>query len=160
MKTLFTTSALALLSLLLGGCGMQEKQEKIDKAEKDAAYIMKNLDKQEVLTHFPPASFPGKSMETMKLIVSETGPKCDWSNRNGKFVDFCTISDNGKDRIAYIYEYFLKCDSLRFIMLYDLEPKEPVLVNFQVEPLERPNSMIVFPEKQLLNSIKANKASQ
>jgi hypothetical protein len=45
-------------------------------------------------------------------------------------------------------------------MLYDLEPKEPLLVNFQVEPLERPNSMIVFPEKQLLNTIKANKANQ
>jgi hypothetical protein len=121
---------------------------------------MKNLDKQEVLTHFPPASFPGKSMEVMKLMVSETGPKCDWPSRNGKFVDFCTISDNGKDRIAYIYEYFLKCDSLRFIMLYDLEPKEPVLVNFQVEPLEKPNSMIIFPEKQLLNTVKMNKVSQ
>ena len=46
------------LALFIAGCGIQEKQEKIAKAEKDAAYIMAHLDKEEVLTHFPAASFP------------------------------------------------------------------------------------------------------
>ena len=150
----YTIGVLTFSALVLTGCGIQENQEKISKAEKDSAYIMANLDKPKVLTHFPAETFPGKSMETMKAIVNEIGPKCDWPNRNGKFVDFCSISNNGNSSIAYIYEYFLKCDSLRFIMLYDLESKEPRLINFQVEPLEKPNSMIIYPEKQLLNQKK------
>ncbi|WP_035564397.1 hypothetical protein [Hymenobacter sp. IS2118] len=154
MKRFYIIGVLTFSAVALSGCNIQEKQEKISKAEKDAAYIMANLDKPEVLTHFPAESFSGKSMEMVKAMVSEVGPKCDWSNRNGKFVDFCSISNNGNSSIAYIYEYFLKCDSLRFVMLYDLEPKEPRLVNFQVEPLEKPNPMIIYPEKQLLNQKK------
>ena len=40
-------------------------------------------------------------------------------------------------------------------MLYDLEPQEPQLVKFQVEPLEKSNPMIIYSEKQLLPSKKA-----
>jgi hypothetical protein len=146
-----------LLSLGLStvGCGIQENQEKIAKAEKDAAYIMAHLDKEEVLTHFPAASFPANQNGRLKALIGAVGPKCDWPGRRGKFVDFCSISNNGKNSVAYIYEYFLKCDSLRFVMLYDLEPREPQLVNFQVEPLEKPNSLIVYPEKQLMPPKKA-----
>ena len=143
------------LALFIAGCGIQEKQEKIAKAEKDAAYIMAHLDKEEVLTHFPAASFPTSQLGPLKALISAVGPKCDWPGRQGKFVDFCSISTNGNSIIAYIYEYFLKCDSLRFVMLYDLESKEPQLVKFQVEPLEKPNPMIIYPEKQLLPPKKA-----
>ena len=83
------------------------------------------------------------------------GPKCDWPGQRGKYVDFCSISTNDNRSIAYICEYFLKCDSLRFVMLYDLEPKESQLVKFQVEPLEKSNPMIIYSEKQLLPSKKA-----
>jgi len=142
--------ALLACTVLLAGCGTQEKLEKIAKAEKDAAFIMANLDKEAVLAHFPAASFPANQVGTLKAIVADAGTKCDWQGKRGKFVDFCTISENGNDGIAYIYEYFLKCDSLRFVMLYNLEPKEPQLVKFLVEPLEKPNSLIIYPEKQLL----------
>ena len=40
-------------------------------------------------------------------------------------------------------------------MLYNLEPKEPQLVKFLVEPLEKPNPLIVYPEKQLVPPKKA-----
>lgn len=146
LRALFIVS----FSLFVAGCGMQEKQEKIAKAEKDAAFIMANLDKEAVLSHFPAASFPVSQLGPLKSLISSVGPRCDWPGRQGKFVDFCSISNNGKNSIAYIYEYFLKCDSLRFVMLYDLEPKQPQLINFQVEPLEKPNPMIIYPEKQLL----------
>lgn len=142
--------ALLACTVILAGCGTQEKLEKIAKAEKDAAFIMANLDKEAVLSHFPAASFPANQMGTLKAIVADAGTKCDWQGKRGKFVDFCTISENGNDGIAYIYEYFLKCDSLRFVMLYNLGPKEPQLVKFLVEPLEKPNSLIIYPEKQLL----------
>ena len=142
-------------AVLIAGCGTQEKLEKIAKAEKDAAFIMANLDKEAVLTHFPAASFPANQVGTLKAIVADAGTKCDWQGKKGKFVDFCTISENGNDGIAYIYEYFLKCDSLRFVLLYNLEPKEPQLVKFAVEPLEKPNPLIIYPEKQLLPPPKA-----
>jgi hypothetical protein len=142
--------SLLACALLFAGCNTQEKLEKVAKAEKDAAFIMANLDKEAVLSHFPAASFPANQVGTLKAIVADAGTKCDWQGKRGKFVDLCTISENGNDGIAYIYEYFLKCDSLRFIMLYNLESKEPQLVKFLVEPLEKPNSLIIYPEKQLL----------
>ncbi|GAB3243673.1 hypothetical protein GCM10027346_40660 [Hymenobacter seoulensis] len=137
------------MSWLAADCRLQEKQEKIAKAEKDAAFIMANLDQAEAVTHFPAASFPASQMEPLKSMISAVGPMCDWSNRRGKFVDFFFISYDGRNSIAYIYEYLLKGDSLRFVTLYDLEPKEPQLVNFQVEPLEKPSPMIIYTEKQL-----------
>ena len=149
--TQFTTPYLLYsVAFLLVGCGTQKEQIKIDKAEQDAAYIMSHLDKPEVLTHFSAVHFPPNQLAPLKSLVSAVGPKCDWANRRGKFVDFYSISNNGKNSIAYIYECFLKCDSLRFVMRYDLEDKEPQLINFQIEPLEKPNSMIIHPEKQLL----------
>ena len=75
MLLLLPRSLFALsFSLLAVGCGMQEKQEKIDKAEKDAAFIMANLDKEKVLTHFPVASFPASQMGPLKSLVSSVDP--------------------------------------------------------------------------------------
>lgn len=72
--------------------------------------------------------------------------------RDGKFVDFFSMKNvGGTDQTAYIYEYYLKCDSLRFIFTYDMDKDKPVLNRFDIEPLEQPNQMIIFPEKQLKN---------
>ena len=59
---------------------------------------------------------------------------------------------DGKRETAYIFEYILKCDSLRFIYVYDMENKEPELMSFKVEGIEQYNPMIIDPKKQLLYS--------
>jgi len=76
---------------------------------------------------------------------------CYWKNKNGKFVDFFTEKNiGGIDQTAFIYEYYMKCDSLRFILSFNTE-NEPELMGFKFEPIETENPMILFPEKQLKN---------
>jgi hypothetical protein len=84
-------------------------------------------------------------------IFGNIKANCDWENRKGKFVDFFTMNINGKNNTAYIYEYFLKCDSLRFVLIYDMEQKEPELFKFNIEPIEQASQMIIDPSKQLIN---------
>ena len=50
----------------------------------------------------------------------------------------------GINSIAYIYEYYLTCDSLRFVLIYNLEKDKPELFKLNIEPLETENPMIIF----------------
>ncbi len=122
--------------------------EKHDKAEEKSDYIMTNLINPDISKEFPEKYFPKDQVEN---LLNDIKMNCDWENRNGKFVDFFTMNNNGNSRTAFIYEYFLKCDSLRFVLIYDMEQEEPELFRFNIEPIEQPSTMIVDPSKQLLN---------
>ncbi len=134
---------------LLSGCGMKEKKEKHDKAQADADFIMNNLNKPGILDHFPVKNFP---IGEFSPFLDTLKHHCDFDTKRGKFVDFFDMVNDGKDQTAYIYEYILNCDSIRFIYTYDLDKKEPELSGFRVEGIEQPNRMILDPKKQLLNS--------
>ena len=142
-----TTVLYVLLFAVLTSCNIKDKLDKHEKAQKDADFIMNNLNKSEVVSHFPESSFPKEQTER---LLGDISRNCDWSNRNGHFVDFTTMMNNGKSNVAFIYEYFLKCDSLRFILVYNIDDKEPKLFNFQMEPLEKKNPIVIHTEKQLL----------
>jgi hypothetical protein len=146
MDTKIITIYILLLALLTS-CNIKNKLERQEKAQKDANFIIDNLDKSEVISHFPEKYFPKD--QTEKLMENLIG-NCDWSNKKGHFVDYTTIMDNGKNEIAFIYEYFLKCDSIRFILVYNIDDNDPLLFNFQMEPLEKKNLMIIHTDKQLL----------
>lgn len=119
-------------------------------AQKDADYIINNLDKKFVIERFPSQNFQDK--QTLENILTGIREHCEWKHRNGKFVDFCRIKNlNGGDATAYIYEFYMKCDSIRFILFYDMDKKEPELYHFNIEPIEFENKLILFPEKQLKN---------
>lgn len=127
-----------------------KNMERNNLAEKNANYIIENLDNDEVLKEFPEANF--KDREQLKNILGGIKQNCDWKNRDGKFVDFCTMKDvGGINSTAFIYEYYLKCDSLRFILIYNVDKDKPELFKMNIEPLETENKMIIFPEKQLKN---------
>lgn len=127
-----------------------KKLEKNKLAEQNANYIIKNLDEDEVLKEFPETNF--KDKEQLKNILDGIKQNCEWKNRDGKFVDFFTMKDvGGINSTAFIYEYYLKCDSLRFVLIYNIDKDKPELFNMNIEPLETDNSMIIFPEKQLKN---------
>ncbi|MGB5287448.1 MAG: hypothetical protein WBN42_03090, partial [Ignavibacteriaceae bacterium] len=68
------------------------------------------------------------------------------------FVDFFTIGTIGKvNQTGFIYEYYLKCDSVRVILVFDMEKESPELIAFNMEPIENKNKYIVNPENQLIN---------
>jgi hypothetical protein len=119
-------------------------------AEKNANYIIENLDKEEIFKEFPESNF--KDREQLKNLLGGIKQNCNWSKRDGKFVDFCTMKDiGGINSTAFIYEYYLKCDSLRFILIYNVDKEKPELFKMNIEPIEVENKMIIFPEKQLKN---------
>jgi hypothetical protein len=134
--------------ILFTSCNNNGKIEKQEKAQKMSDYIIENLTKSEVFKEFPEKYFPKEKTEKR---LGDIKTNCDWANRKGKFVDYFTMEKNGKNRTAYIYEYFLNCDSLRFILIYDMEQKDPELFQFNIEPIEEPSQMIIDPSKQLLN---------
>jgi len=135
--------------VFLFGCSLKDKIEKQNKAKTNADFIMENLNNRDVINQFPGKYFPANQI---KPVLDALNKNCDLDSKRGKFVDFFTMMSNGKSQVAFIYEYFLKCDSLRFIYVYDLETKDPVLYRFNIEPLEKKNDMIIDPSKQLLYS--------
>jgi hypothetical protein len=149
MKYLRLTIFLATTIGLFTGCNVKDKLEKMDKAKADSEFIMNNLNKADIIDRFPEKYFPRQ--QTQPFIDNLT-KNCDFDNKKGKFVDFFTMSINGASKTAYIYEYILNCDSLRFIYVYDFDTKVPELQNFKIEGLEVENKMIIDPKKQLLNS--------
>jgi Na+-transporting NADH:ubiquinone oxidoreductase subunit NqrC len=137
--------SIAIVVLSLGYYGWKNMQE-LDSAQRQADYIMDNLDDPNVISKFPEKYFPKNQISPILQGINE---KCDWKNRDGKFVDFFTQKNiGGTDQNAFIYEYYLKCDSLRFILSFSAD-SEPELMGFRLEPLETENAMILSPEKQL-----------
>ena len=127
-----------------------KKLERNKIAEQNANYIIENLDNDEILKEFPETNF--KDRDQLKNILGGIRQNCEWNKRDGQFVDFCTMKDvGGINSTAFIYEYYLKCDSLRFILIYNVDKDKPELFKMNIEPLETENKMIIFPEKQLKN---------
>ena len=123
--------------------------EKHNKAQSIADNIIENLEDPSIYDKFPEKYFP---REQLSPLINYLTKDCDWENRDGKFVDFATIGSIGAvKQTGFIYEYYLNCDSLRFILMFNMEPDNPELKGFKVEPLEKENKLIVDPSKQLKN---------
>ena len=127
-----------LIGGVLGYSGYKTIQ-KANKAQELADSVIKNLDSDAVYSKFSKKYF---QKEQIQPIIREIKQNCDWGNRDGKFVDFFSRKNvGGIDQTAYIYEYYMKCDSLRFILSINME-NEPELMGFHIEPLENENKMI------------------
>jgi hypothetical protein len=69
--------------------------------------------------------------------MQELRDNCDFKNRHGNYVKHVYHNDNDKiDKVAFVYEYYLKCDSLRFIVTYDLRDSID-LFSFVIEKMKR-----------------------
>jgi len=148
MEMVKITLTLLMLTLLYG-CDFQGAMGKHNKAQAIADNIIEKLDDPSVYDEFPEKYFP---KDQLKPILGELIPNCDWKNRDGKFVDFVTVGDiGGVNQTGFIYEYYLSCDSLRFILMFNMETENPELRGLLVEPIEKENKLIVFPSKQLKN---------
>jgi hypothetical protein len=96
------------------------------------------------------AAFPEKyfTREQTHALMDELKNKCDFANRKGIFINDYTQISNGIKKVSFIYEYYLKCDSIRFILTYNLG-KNPELYEFKLEPIEKDNPMITISQKRL-----------
>lgn len=127
-----------------------QRHKKYKEAQANADYVIENFDKEFVLKEFPAKNFPDRGQ--LQTIVKKMADDCDWKHRDGKFVDFFLMRKiGGAEKTSFIYEYYLKCDSIRIILSYDLEKDDIELLRLDIQPLEEPNKMILFPEKQLKN---------
>lgn len=138
---------LFVFMLLVISCSLKGRMEKQEKAKSITDHIMANLNNRDVVELFPEKYFPRKQIVP---VIESLNKNCDLNSKKGKYVDFFTMVSNGKNQVAFIYEYILKCDSLRFIYMYDLDAKEPELYKFRIEPLEQKSELVIDPTKQLL----------
>lgn len=146
--------SLKIIGIVVLGLGIAvgftiwRKLQKQKRAHAIADRVIDNLVSEDVYKEFPEKYFPREQLEA---FIGGIRQICDWENRDGKFVDFFSQKNiGGVDQTAFIYEYYLNCDSLRFILSVNME-NEPELMGFNIEPIENQNSMILFPEKQLKN---------
>lgn len=80
--------------------------------------------------------------DTTIQLLSALRRTCDLLNRKGGFVgDIQTQAKNVGPVNILVYEYYLRCDSLRFVLTYKLEaPVE--LIAFKIEGKEKKNSIV------------------
>jgi hypothetical protein len=65
---------------------------------------------------------------------------CDFKNRRGNFVnDFRQVGIGTPDKVSYIYEFFLKCDTIRVIFTY-VTGNTNELFGFNTPAVSNPNS--------------------
>lgn len=135
MKTLNTI----LIVLLIGSC-TNEKPRSI--AREKADLLLEKIGKGGGAEDFPEELFPPQQT---KLILSELVNHCDFANRKGVFInDYYQKNINGTDLASFIYEFELSCDTIRFILTYQLPDKGEVkLQEFKLEPVEVENSMVL-----------------
>lgn len=140
-----------ILILILTSCNFNQSIKLQEEARKNADFIIENLDKQEVVNQFPKEFFPNTLQ--IKQFIDELRLQCGYKSRIGKFVDQFTERNLGakQDRISFIYEFYLLCDSLRFTLTYTLHDSA-VLSGMHYQKLNEINPMILDPSKKLENS--------
>lgn len=133
---------LTICVIILAGC---ENNDQVSQAIIKADKLLNDISLGEAYDAFPEKYFPANQTHA---LMDELKDKCDFANRKGDFInDYLQETSNGK-RISFIYEYYLKCDNIRFIVTYKLG-KEIELFEFNLEPIEKENSMITKPERRL-----------
>ena len=128
--------------IMLAGC---DNDNQISQAKIKADKLLNDISLGKAYNAFPEKYFPTNQT---KALMDELKDKCDFVNRKGIFInEYLQESSNGNS-ISFIYEYYLKCDNIRFIITYKLG-KEIELFKFNLEPIEKDNPMITKPERRL-----------
>lgn len=136
-----------LSSALLMSCGWNDRMRHLDAGKDHADKILRMMETDSVYDLFPGNFFRKPALEQ---IVGTLRENCDWPKRRGQFTDYYAAEKNGRHDIAYIYEYLLDCDSLRFVFTFHADGDQPELYAFTIEPLESPTGLLVDPMKSIL----------
>lgn len=61
---------------------------------------------------------------------------CDFKHRKGGFIDNFFQKDlNGTNRNTLVYEFYLRCDTARFLITYSEQNNSWELIEFKIEPV-------------------------
>jgi hypothetical protein len=84
------------------------------------------------------------------FLLGQLQNYCDFKDRKGNFVnDFHETGIGTPDKIGYIYEFYLKCDTMRIIFTY-LANGANELYKLDIEKATKDNPKILFPERRLI----------
>ena len=138
----------SIIAFYVSACGVGERVTLVEQGKKKADYVINNLTDPAITREFPQEYFP---REQTAQFLNGFKMSCNWNNKRGKYVDFATSYDTKSgNSVAFIYEYLLDCDSLRFLLHYKMVEEQPQLWLFQAEQIEVKNRLIIDPSKQLL----------
>ncbi|MCK9451225.1 MAG: hypothetical protein M0Q90_06000 [Bacteroidales bacterium] len=133
---------ISICVILFVGC---DSPNQVRQAKSEADKLLNDISLGNAYSAFSEKYFPA---EQTVALINELKNECDFANRKGVFInDYIQATTDGK-RVSFIYEYYLKCDNIRFIITYKLG-KEVELYEFNLEPIEKDNPMITSPERQL-----------
>lgn len=134
--------ALTFFIAVLVGC---DNNNQVNQAKIKADKLLNDISIGKAYNAFPKKYFPANQVHA---LMDELKEKCDFASREGVFInDYLQETSDGK-RITFIYEFYLKCDNIRFIITYKLGDNIE-LFEFNLEPIEKDNSMITKPERRL-----------
>ena len=117
----------------------------VDEAKVMADNLLNNISSGKAEKSFSKKYF---SQEQTKIVLNSLRYDCDFANRKGNYINDYIHKEQGLTSVSFIYEFFLKCDSVRLILTYKLESKIE-LYEFKIEPIETKNKMIIKRENQL-----------
>jgi len=130
-----------VILILLAGC-TDKRQQALGKSRE----LLDKIAAGTAIQEFPEKYFP---RDQTVVLMNQLQNNCDFKDRQGNFInDFYERNSEAPDRVSFIYEYYLKCDSLRFIITYNLGP-EIELYRFRIESIKKDNNMILKPERRL-----------
>jgi len=141
MQQYTPTSSLALVCVVLfvlGSCAnVNLKQEALRKSN----LIVELLASDSVLVLFPKTYF---AQEDILFLSNDMKVRCDYKNRQGGFVRdvYEKKLGIGLDKVSFIYEYALKCDSMRLILTFELKP-DPEPIQISVEPIKKRTQPVI-----------------
>jgi cytoplasmic iron level regulating protein YaaA (DUF328/UPF0246 family) len=140
----FRLIKIILITLVLFSCAKVE-QKQIEQAKKLSEKLLDDIASGKADDAFPKKYF---QPDQTRINLSELKNKCDFANRRGHFINDFYESRNGYFNVHFIYEYYLKCDSIRIVISYNLNDNIE-LYSFKMEGLEEDNFMILKPERRL-----------
>jgi hypothetical protein len=115
-------------------------------AQEKSRELLDKIAEGSAVEQFPEKYFPRDQIVT---LMDQLQNNCDFKDRKGNFInDYYEKNLGGVDRVSFIYEYYLKCDSIRFILTYSLG-SQLELIGFRLESIKKDNNMIVKPERRL-----------
>lgn len=131
-----------VVCILLAGCN---NEHQINEARKMSDKLLDDIASGKALSSFPVKYFP---LEKSRFLLEKLRTDCDFANRKGRFINDFYAWESGHRSASFIYEYYLKCDSIRIITTYNLGDKIE-LYGFRMESIEKDNFMITKPERRL-----------
>lgn len=119
---------------VVAGC---ENYTKVDQSKIKADNLLKKIALGNAHDAFSEKYF---DVNQTHALMNELKYKCDFPNRKGGFINNYLQETSKGTKVTFIYEFYLKCDNIRFIITYKLG-KEIELFEFNLEPIEKDNSM-------------------